>query len=791
MTAVLLRARSELRARLRAWMGLAALVGLVSGVTIAAVAAGRRTDSAYQRFLVHQRSADVLLANYPDPGAATFDPRAVERLPQVARSARAVLFYVGETTALAPLDRRLGRDVNRLEPIEGRLPRPDRKEEIAIGFERARQLRLRPGSSFPLFTGRVAVAAARERVPNLRLRVVGLVAAPREFPPLEQGGGTIYLTPAFTAAYARTGLLHGGAGQAVIARLRRGAAGVPAFRAGLERLARGRPFGLSIQSEQDRNVERSIHLQAVALWLLAALVAVTGGLVLAQALARQAFLESAEYATLRAIGMTRRQLWATGMIRAGVVGVIGAASGLALALALSPLAPIGGLARTAEPDPGFALDGAVFALGAAATVAIVLLLVLPSAWMATRPAPRGLPAELPASSALAARLARWGLGPAVVTGVRMALERGRGRTAVPVRTTISGVTTGVAAFAAALTFAASSTHLLDTPRLYGWDWDLAITNYGAGPDMGTHGPAVLRNDPDITGFSAGGFGIPIEIDGRSTGALALDSLRGSVRPPVTEGRAPRRSGEVLLGPKTMGALDVGVGDTVRVRAFGSRTERMRVVGTGVLPAASPTARLGRGAVILYRDVRRLARGVPASEAVLRLRQGTDRHALLVRLGRRLGDPLGRVYVVPVQKPVDIVDFGRVRAMPLLMAALLGILAAATLAHMLVSAVRRRRRDLAVLKTLGFVRGEVRVVVLTQAATYALVAVALGGPLGVALGRWAWNAFAQGQGIVPEVVVPLGVLLLVPPVAVLVALAVGVLPARTAMRTRPALVLRAE
>jgi ABC-type antimicrobial peptide transport system permease subunit len=379
----------------------------------------------------------------------------------------------------------------------------------------------------------------------------------------------------------------------------------------------------------------------------------------------------------------------------------------------------------------------------------------------------------------------------VVTGVRMALEPGRGRTAVPVRTTIVGVTISVAAVAAALTFAASSNHLLATPRLYGWDWDLAVTNYGAGPDMGTHAPAVLRQDPDIEGFSAGGFGIPLDVNGRRTGALALDSLRGDVRPPVTRGRAPARSGEVLLGAKTMRSLDVDIGDTVRVRAFGARSARMRVVGRGVLPAASPTARLGRGVVLPYGDVRRLAGRVPASEAVMRLRSGTDRRALLARLGRRLGDPLHKVYVLPVQKPVDIVDFGRVRATPLILAALLAALGTATLAHMLVSAVRRRRRDLAVLKTLGFVRRQVRAAVLTQAITYALIAVVIGLPLGVAAGRWVWNLFADRQGIVPEVVLPLPALVLLIPAAALAAIAIAVMPARWAAATRPATILRAE
>src|SRR4051812_39515757 len=51
MAAVWMYARAELRVRWRAMVGLALLVGVVSGAAIAAAAGARRTDSAYPRFL--------------------------------------------------------------------------------------------------------------------------------------------------------------------------------------------------------------------------------------------------------------------------------------------------------------------------------------------------------------------------------------------------------------------------------------------------------------------------------------------------------------------------------------------------------------------------------------------------------------------------------------------------------------------------------------------------------------------------------------------------------------------
>src|SRR5512132_3144824 len=53
----------------------------------------------------------------------------------------------------------------------------------------------------------------------------------------------------------------------------------------------------------------------------------------------------------------------------------------------------------------------------------------------------------------------------------------------------------------------------------------------------------------------------------------------------------------------------------------------------------------------------------------------------------------------------------------------------TMAHTLITSVQRRRRDLAVLKTLGFVRGQVAATIAWQATTFAVVALCLGLPFG--------------------------------------------------------------
>jgi len=63
MNGVWLRFRAELRTRWRAWLGFALLVGFAAGAVLALIAGGRRTDSAYDRFLAEHRASDVAIVD--------------------------------------------------------------------------------------------------------------------------------------------------------------------------------------------------------------------------------------------------------------------------------------------------------------------------------------------------------------------------------------------------------------------------------------------------------------------------------------------------------------------------------------------------------------------------------------------------------------------------------------------------------------------------------------------------------------------------------------------------------
>ncbi|MEX1008511.1 MAG: FtsX-like permease family protein [Acidimicrobiia bacterium] len=814
MGAVWYRFRAELSTRWHAWLGLALLVGFAAGVVIGAAAGAQRTDTAYDRFLRSQRAYDVaVFTDNPLSGSpfAYIAPDVIAQIPQVAESAHGVLIPIAFDDGIAGLaatDGRIGRTINRFKFVEGRAPDPERADEVAVGFDFADSQGLHVGSTLVLAYPAESSAADEcdnpvctaygevskrilEAVPGGRATVVGIEASPGEFPPQAGGDGTppVYLTPALEHAVRGRPGTEGLDRDVVMVRLERGEADRAAFVRGLEKRSDGRPVRLVAQHDQAANVQRSMHLQAVALWLLAGLVAVVAVLVLGQVLGRNAFLESTDYSTLGSLGMSRRQRFALGLVRAVVIGAVGGTLAIGVAVLASAFTPTG-LARIAEPNLGVRVDTAGVVVGVLATIGLVTLLAAVPAWRASL-GPEASQRTPRRRSRLAAAVAAFGCAPTVVTGVGLAVEPGRGRTAVPVRTSIAGVTLGIAALTGALTFGASLTNLLDTPRLYGVTWDLQVASFNEGTDLARDGIPVLRRDPDVRAIGFGGLGLGLEIGGRQVGMVAIDAVEGDVRPPLIEGRHPSAPDEILLGTRTFRRLGVEIGDTIDVRFPGAAPRRLRIVGRGVLPPAADRS-LGDGALVTFDGGSRLVPGLADADqgsAFLRLSPGADGRRVVQALEKRLGPDVDASAAPP--KPTDVVNFGRVENLPLVVSGVIAVLAAATLAHVLVSATRRRRRDLAILKTLGFVRHQVRAAIAWQASTVALLALGLGIPLGLVAGRAVWTALAHDLGVVAQPVVPMVVVLAIVPAAILLANLIAALPARAAARTRPAVVLRSE
>ncbi len=262
--------RAGVRRRWRAWVALAVLIGLFAAVVMALAAGARRTDSAYPRLLTWSSAPDLMLYTDSHESATFANPSvtSIEQLPAAATSAAVSSYTVlspGDAEIYAPQTSAIPDVFFRRKILSGRLPDPGRVDEADVSFTLAQQHHLRVGDWF-----RLTLLPPQGRPPVVRFRIVGIDAAPSEFPPQTGSGiNLVWATPAFYRHEQGQPVTDG---IAVAMRLRHGAADLPVVLREAQRLAAGKlvlDYPLAVQAV---NTERSIHLLAVALWLLAALI---------------------------------------------------------------------------------------------------------------------------------------------------------------------------------------------------------------------------------------------------------------------------------------------------------------------------------------------------------------------------------------------------------------------------------------------------------------------------------------------------------------------------------------
>jgi ABC-type lipoprotein release transport system permease subunit len=787
VNAVLLRLRVEARAYWRSWLGVALLVGILTGAAIAAFAGASRTQSSLNRFVAGTHAFDIALTNgsTPDTINHQFAFDEVASLPDVVHAAKVAYYSVDGTTehgrtfgdtdiaAMAPIAGGFGSTMNSARVLHGRLP--SGADEIALSSLAAERLGVHAGDTLQAaLTGPADVDRAVGPKPLL---VSGVIAIHGGFPPITGGLPPLALLP---AEYYRA---HPEAYTVYTVRLREGTRGLAKFTRELAQLSPKAPVITSNRVEMTAAVQRGLDVESTAMRLLGIVVAALTVLLLGQALARLGTVEAEDDDVLRGLGFTNAQVRARAFGRGVVIGVAAAVVATITAVLLSFLTPVG-VGRQAELHPGIAVNTAYFGTGVAAVfVFIVLFSLLPALWTSSpaRRMPRSR--RVTVGARIGGVLATAGASTAAEAGARMALEPGRGRTSVPVRSTIISAIIGVAVIAGVLGFSASLRELLHEPRLYGWNWDIQIGDAFA-PNLRPQA-VKLAARPESEAVSVATI-VRLHSGSALIDALAIDPLKGSTPPTVVEGRAPRTPTELMVGTRTLHDLHRTVGDEIDV-AVGTRSLRMRVVGRGVLPEFAGLARLGEGAAMTYAGARAIAGDEAVADVILvRVRPGRDGRALLAELSKT---KIGNVYLPA--KPSDLVDLGRVGGLPSVIAALLAVMAIATLAHALFSAARRRRRELAVLKVLGFRRRQVSAAIAWQATVVAIIAIVVGIPLGIGAGRWGWRAFAERLGVPNQPVTPVVAILAVAALAFVVAIITAAIPARVAGRTPPAVALRAE
>ena len=528
------------------------------------------------------------------------------------------------------------------------------------------------------------------------------------------------------------------------------------------------------------DIRNAVDAQATGLWLLAAVLAVAALVALGQLLTRHVQRPEHERTALLSVGFTRRQREIESLLVAAVPALAGLVIGAAVAVIPSGAFPTG-FARALEPHAGASVDLVALAGGAGLLALGVLVWVTIAVSYEerayTRPGAsrrtRGLWSRVPATAG--------------AIGARFAMTRGdRHR---PAYGTVAALAATVALVAGSATFAVSLDRLVTDGARFGQNYTVALGDDGSG-----HTPAQLRaafaSDPDVAGLMLLSEGSGRVVDSTANlGLVRVESIKGHLVPHVLSGRLPDTSDEILLGRLSADSLRRHVGDAVRLRgANGSST--LHVVGIGIVPGVGGVDGLGQGGVVTPAGFARVNGASDTNIAAITIRAGASA-ATVGRLARRIQTPAPPGGSRGESIPPAIANVERVRHVPTALAVLLGVLALMTMLHALYMSIRSRRRDVAIMKSLGASRRWITRVVHAQATLLALVPLAIGLPLGVLAGARLFHAFVDRIGALPDPTIPTVLFVAIALGALVLANLVALLPARRARRLPTATLLHVE
>jgi putative ABC transport system permease protein len=827
------RFRATFGSRWGGYLTVVLLVGLLGGLAMGSVAGARRTDSSFPIYLASTNPSSIMvLAGFDDPGLGQrtgYDPGivdAISHLPHVEHSATSFGFDgnidlsavrgthpdigAGETPPTV-----IGGEeyltMDRVTLVEGRLADPQRTDEAVMNAQAATEWGLHLGSviGIPFYTDTESTSPSYNGPPHLvaKVELVGEVvfsSSVVEDDIDRLGSAVVLLSPALTAEVAPCCTYYSGDALQV-------AGGESNQTLVHEEAARVTPLaggevagGGSTPATVVTKAQQAIKPEAVALGVFGGIAGLAVLLIAGLMIGRILRAGTVESATLRALGANQAMTLSDGLV--GLLGAVVGGSVLAfgVAVALSPLTPLGPV-RPVYPYKGFAFDWTVLGLG---LVALVLVLGSLAVILAGRELSR-LASTMSGETwkqerGVVRSAAGAGLPIAVVTGLRFALESGRGRNSVPVRSAIFGAVLAIAVLVTTVTFGASLNNLVSHPALYGWNWNYALLSGFAGQEdlPADQTAALLDKDPDVAGWSGLNF-VGAELDGLHV--LMLTERPGAaVAPPLLSGHGLDASNQVVLGATTLLQLHRRLGDTVTFSVGKSRPRRLVIVGTATMASIAKGLEMGSGALVATSDFPASllnAQESPISgpnAVVIRIRAGVDPTAayrsleeIATKINAIPGDAGAAGGVVSVLRPAEIVNYRSMGTTPAILSFGLALGAVAALGLTLVASVRRRRRDLALLKTLGFTQRQTAAAIAWQSSVAVVIGMIIGVPVGIIIGRSLWVLFAHEINAVPAPIVP-GTLIAVMVVGALaLANIVAAVPGRIAARTPTSLLLRAE
>ncbi len=795
MTALLTHLRAEGRRRWTTWLAVVVLVGVVGGLVLGALAGAHRTETAFARMVDRTEAADVMVN--PDRGTESAltleDVRAIPGVRRAGELTGGAAMVVGSDgqpdnrpLVLGPQDDSVLVDYDRPRVVEGHLYDPHDPNQVMVSDDLARRYDLHPGD--PIDIGTVSVAdmmgAGQQQGPlppmtTHHFTVAGVTVDPTSVVDDELFSyGTVELSNAFVEQTDIMWFYFG-----IDVDLAGGTAALPAFQRAVAALVPDEAIEYQSLASTADTVRRGSQPHEVALLAFAAVIGLAGLVVCGQTLSRQLQSLEDDSDVLHTLGVRRSGIRRAALARVALLVVGGLVIAAALAVAISPAFPVGP-ARRAEVDPGVRIDLGVLGPGLAA---MALLLI---GWTAVSLRRFGSTPidETPSPGRLRA-LARSTNSVGASLGIRATVAPTSGRSGP---TALAGAACAIGAVVAAMVFGASLGHFVSSPAEYGWDWNAMVAlpqDRAVASDM----VDAIRAQPSFQRSSVLTID-EVELDGARVPAVGMTPGTDGPGVTIAAGRRPATGGEIALGKRTMRALGVEIGDTV---AAGTSAQRLTVVGQAVFPGlgtyeGADRTELGKGALLDATTLSSVGEGFGFAWVAIDARDRASLDAGMAVIRKEFGDQVQEPIdiVVDPQRPSDVLSLEQVRTTPVAIAAVLGLLAAVAFGFVLVTGVRARRRELALLKTFGFRRRDVAGTVVWQSALTAAIAMAFGVPVGVVVGRGAWSALSTAIGFGAPPVLPIALALV--PLAVLgFATAVAVVPGRLAARTRPAVALRAE
>jgi hypothetical protein len=799
-----------------------------------AVSGARRTESSYNTFLASTNPSDMTVTLYgPNLTSRLSHLSFVRTISTASESINAFpagrhgapdlprALYSG-TVGTVGLMHGEFESMDKETLLNGHLVNPTRKNQFVMTSDAESAMGWHVGQVVPMYfytnsqTSNPSFGTARVK-PHLILdmHLVGTVEQNDEQVSdlSERYPALMFFTPALSdplTEHQQGYFLYG-------LQLTHGARDVPVVeREIIDALPPGTTYTFHVTSIYTGQVNRSIAPDAIALGVfgliaeLAALV-IAGGLV-----AREMQRNDEDVRIMYALGASPRMIAGTSLLGPLSAVVIGSLLATVVAVAVTPLSPIGPV-RAVYPRSGVAFDWLTLAAGFAA---LVLFLGLVALLVARRQLKGSLtqsrPADIRHGSAIARRLADAGMPVTSVIGVRFALGTGRSRDAPPVRFALLGSVFAVLIVVTTLTFGSSLNTLISHPPLYGWNWNYAL---GGNSEVPPQAENLLKTDPYVSSWS--GYNLAnAQINGLTVPIL-LTKNHDAVSPPLLEGHEVDANHQIVLGAETLRQLHKRVGQYVTA-SYGTSKDapvwvpptKMLIVGSATLPAVGGAQTLhtsmGVGAIIpsgveppaFQKFLHSKIRALDGPQIVfIRFRPNAPPRAAVASLEKiaKFADHVldavpnnqdgASVGVIAVQYPADIENYRSIGSIPAALALGLAAGAVVGLGLTLVSSVRRRRRDLALLRTLGFTRRQLMATIAWQASVAGVTGVMIGVPLGVVFGRWLWNLFARNIYAVPQPTVSVISIIIVALSALLLANVVAAVPGRIAARTSTAQVLR--